>query len=68
MEKKPVNKLKITTSDGSPFRIPVEGSLGLLALGYKGLLAWRQARYQYQKMRENAKQENGNNPTPSDQA
>ncbi|HMZ88249.1 MAG TPA: hypothetical protein PK511_13725 [Chitinophagales bacterium] len=52
MEKKQGNKLRITTQDGKPFRIPVEGSLGLLALGYKGLIAWRQAKWQFQKMKE----------------
>ncbi len=49
MEKKQTNKVSITTNDGKPFQIPVEGSLGLLALGYKGLVAWRQVRRQYQK-------------------
>lgn len=56
MEKKQVNKLQITTQDGKPFRVPVEGSLGLLALGYKGLIAWRQARFQNKKMKEAQKQ------------
>lgn len=50
MEKKQSNKISITTNDGKPFQIPVEGSLGLLALGYKGLVAWRQVRRQYQKV------------------
>ena len=27
-----------------PYEIPVEGSLGLLAVGYRGLLAWREKR------------------------
>lgn len=49
MDKKQTNKVTITTNDGLPFQIPVEGSLGLLALGYKGLVAWRQVRRQYQK-------------------
>ena len=49
MEKKQQNKMVITTNDGQPFKVPVEGSLGLLALGYKGLVAWRQVRRQYQK-------------------
>ncbi|MEZ5012829.1 MAG: hypothetical protein R2794_00925 [Chitinophagales bacterium] len=49
MENKQKNIITITTSDGKPFKVPVEGSLGLLALGYKGLVAWRQARRQYQK-------------------
>ena len=31
----------IETPDGEEFEIPVEGSLGLLALGDIGLLAWR---------------------------
>ncbi|HEX9951870.1 MAG TPA: hypothetical protein VGB53_08895 [Rubricoccaceae bacterium] len=29
---------------GHPFEIPLEGSLGLLALGWRGLVAWREAR------------------------
>lgn len=31
------------------YQIPPEGSLGLLALGYIGLLAWRTAREKYEK-------------------
>lgn len=31
----------ITTPDGQEFDIPLEGSLGLLALGDVGLMAWR---------------------------
>ena len=34
----------LRTKDGEDFDIPVEGSLGLLALGYVGLMAWRQKR------------------------
>lgn len=69
MEKKPVNKIKITTTDGQPFRIPVEGSLGLLALGYKGLIAWRQVRYQSHKMKGANKTAGTNNaPENTDQA
>lgn len=26
------------------YDVPAEGSLGLLALGYRGLIAWREAR------------------------
>lgn len=37
-------KIIITTKEGNPIEVPPEGSLGLLALGYKGLIAWRQAR------------------------
>jgi hypothetical protein len=32
------------TPDGKMFDVPVEGSLSLLALGYKGLMAWRAKR------------------------
>lgn len=32
------------TQDGEDFEVPAEGSLGLLALGYVGLMAWRQKR------------------------
>lgn len=37
-------KITITTKDGKPFAVPPEGSLGLLALGHIGVIAWRQAR------------------------
>lgn len=63
MEKKQGNKITITTTDGQPFKVPVEGSLGLLALGYKGLIAWRQVRRQYQKVREANKPQNQNTKT-----
>ena len=32
------------TANGKSFDVPVEGSLGLLALGAAGLLAWRKKR------------------------
>ena len=32
--------------DGKPYDVPEEGSLGLLALGAAGLLAWRKKRKQ----------------------
>ena len=32
------------TKDGQPVTVTLEGSLGLLALGYRGVMAWRQAR------------------------
>ncbi len=35
---------QITTKDGSSFEVTKEGSLSLLALGYRGLLAWRAKR------------------------
>ena len=36
--------LKFQTVHGIPYDIPVGGSLGLLALGYIGLMAWREKR------------------------
>lgn len=51
--KKDVRQITITTKDGQPIPVPPEGSLGLLALGHIGLIAWRQARHAYiQHMRE----------------
>jgi hypothetical protein len=35
---------RITTRDGKPYEVPVEGDLSLLALGYRGLMAWRAKR------------------------
>lgn len=35
---------ELTTPEGKKYDIPVEGSLGLLALGYVGLMAWRAKR------------------------
>lgn len=34
----------VLSIDGKPFEIPLEGSLGLLALGATGVLAWRRKR------------------------
>ncbi len=36
----------ITDNAGNPVDIPVEGSLGLLALGAAGLFAWRRKKEQ----------------------
>jgi hypothetical protein len=36
--------LVLRTPDGKLFDVPAEGSLSLLALGYKGLMAWRAKR------------------------
>lgn len=32
---------QFNTSDGKPFLIPESGTLGLLTMGYQGLIAWR---------------------------
>ena len=61
MEKNKPQKVSVVTKDGQPFQVPKEGSLGLLALGYKGLVAWRQVRRQYQKAKkEQLEKENTN--------
>lgn len=35
---------RLLDENGKPFDIPEGGTLGLLALGYVGLMAWRQRR------------------------
>ncbi len=32
------------TQDGQEMAVPADGNLGLLAMGYKGLMVWREAR------------------------
>ncbi len=45
----PREPVVIRTADGTPYEVPVEGSLPLLALGYRGLMAWRAKRAQMQR-------------------
>lgn len=40
-ENKNFEDVKIITQDGEEIEIPLEGSLGLLALGAVGIRAWR---------------------------
>ncbi|CAN5325699.1 hypothetical protein BH09BAC5_BH09BAC5_00700 [soil metagenome] len=35
--------------EGAEYAVPPEGSLGLLALGYRGLVAWRNKREEAKK-------------------
>jgi hypothetical protein len=45
--------IKTNSDVASPYDIPVEGSLGLLALGATGIREWRKVREAYKKqMRE----------------
>ncbi len=37
-------KITMKTHDGKIVEIPEEGSLGLLAVGHRGIIAWRQAK------------------------
>ena len=41
----------ITDLNGKPYEIPVRGSMGLLMLGYRGLMAWRAKRIEAEEMR-----------------
>ncbi len=34
----------LRNEDGTAYDVPVDGSLGLLALGYVGVMSWREAR------------------------
>ena len=34
----------LTDEKGNKIEVPPEGSLGILALGYRGLIAWRKAK------------------------
>lgn len=36
--------IELIDENGQPFEAPAEGTLGLLALGHLGLIAWRQKR------------------------
>jgi hypothetical protein len=40
---------KFKTKDGKQAEVTAEGSLGLLALGYRGLIAWRKKRLEEQQ-------------------
>ncbi len=35
-------EVTIKTLDGKAYDVPIEGSLGLLALGYVGVMLWRE--------------------------
>jgi hypothetical protein len=55
---------KFKTKDGKEIEVTAEGSLGLLALGYRGLIAWRKKRIEQQKLQgPNAKLQTPN-PKP----
>lgn len=52
----PSEKQPVEYKKGDTYIVPAEGSLGLLALGYQGLLAWRKAQ---EEARAKAKEELG---------
>lgn len=45
------NSLTLSTETGEAFDIPEGGSLGLLALGYVGVMLWREKRKEIQKQK-----------------
>lgn len=47
-------KIQLKTEDGQDFDIPEAGSLGLLALGYVGLMLWREKRNQVNQEKQKA--------------
>lgn len=44
-------KVELRTEQGEVFEIPEGGSLGLLALGYTGLMLWREKRQEIRQER-----------------
>lgn len=42
------------TVNGKPYLVQPEGSLGLLALGYKGLQAWREVKNEFERYNKSA--------------
>lgn len=42
-----LNNYPLLTADGLPYEITEEGSLGLLAMGYAGIMLWRDKRYRH---------------------
>ncbi|MBW8051164.1 MAG: hypothetical protein FVQ77_12655 [Cytophagales bacterium] len=52
IKKDDTSEMSIITEEGKKHEVPVEGSLGLLALGAKGLLAWREKREKVEKSKK----------------
>ncbi len=44
--------ITLKTVDGKAYDIPEGGSLGLLALGYVGVMLWREKRHKIQKEKQ----------------
>ncbi len=42
-EKLKTEKMQLTDKSGHQLEVPKEGSLGIFALGYKGIIAWKRA-------------------------
>jgi len=50
----------ITDPEGKPFEVPAQGSVALLALGYRGLMAWRAKKIDAQENPQQEKSDAGN--------
>lgn len=59
------HQLPIKDQDGNEYEVPLEGSLGLLAAGYKGLMMWREKKKQH--MNDVLDQKLGINQKPDQQ-
>jgi len=47
----------ITDPEGKPYEIPLQGSMGLIALGYRGLMAWRAKKIEAERKQQQEKTE-----------
>ncbi len=47
--KETTTKIRLTTREGKPMEVTEHGSLGLLALGYRGLMLWRAKKEELRK-------------------
>lgn len=48
----------LITIDGEPYEIDEEGSLGLLAMGYVGIMHWRNERHRLERLRKDSQSHN----------
>jgi hypothetical protein len=46
-------KYEFILENGEKMDIPVKGALGLLAIGYQGLIAWRKKKKESEKAQDN---------------
>jgi hypothetical protein len=58
---------KFKTKDGKEAEVTAQGSLALLAIGYRGLIAWRKKRMEEQAITLNSKLQTLN-PPPNHEA
>jgi len=44
-QQRETNSALLITDEGMPYEITDEGSLGILAMGYAGIMLWREKKY-----------------------